>query len=317
MYTMDNREILYKFFEGKCSEEEIQEIRTWVEASPENKKTFFQEAKLFDTVDLLTSEELVPEQQEPGFYRNPFYKELLKIAATVAIVLSIAGGWYYYTEKNARIAMNIIHAPAGKNANIILPDGTAVWLNARTTVQYPSSFEKNKRVIILDGEAYFEVAHDKKKPFIVRTNKYDVEVTGTKFNVEAYSFEDETITSLLDGQVKLISVTDPNQSITMEPHHLAFLQEDKFITKKITDYNRYRWKDGLICFDNISFPEIMKEFEKYYEIQVIIENKKVNDYLCTGKFRQSDGVDYALKVLQRDVRFIFERVENTNIIYIK
>ncbi|GHS92163.1 hypothetical protein FACS1894203_4250 [Bacteroidia bacterium] len=203
------------------------------------------------------------------------------------------------------------------NANIILPDGTAVWLNARTTVQYPSSFEKNKRVIILDGEAYFEVAHDKKKPFIVRTNKYDVEVTGTKFNVEAYSFEDETITSLLDGQVKLISVTDPNQSITMEPHHLAFLQEDKFITKKITDYNRYRWKDGLICFDNISFPEIMKEFEKYYEIQVIIENKKVNDYLCTGKFRQSDGVDYALKVLQRDVRFIFERVENTNIIYIK
>lgn len=86
--------------------------------------------------------------------------------------------------------MQTVTVPSGQRANVILPDGTDVWLNAGTTIRYPISFMKGKREIILDGEAYFEVVHNEKCPFVVHTYAMDVEVLGTKFNVEAYSKKD-------------------------------------------------------------------------------------------------------------------------------
>jgi ferric-dicitrate binding protein FerR (iron transport regulator) len=309
------QEILYRFFEGDCTKEEIRKIRTWVDSSSENKKEFFREGRMYDAIELLVAEDKLP---VPALsVKKSRWADLVKIAAAVAIVLSIAGLWNYSIRGTGHKAMTVLNVPAGKNVNVILPDGSVVWLNARTRMEYPSSFEKGKREIKLDGEAYFEVAYDKKRPFTVHTKEYDVEVLGTKFNIQAYSFLEKATTSLMEGAVKLSLPAEKSQAFMLRPNQMAYFENGKFVAQSIKDYNPYRWKEGLICFDNISFPEIMLEFERYYEVKIHIENENVKDYLCTGKFRQSDGVDYALRILQKDVTFRYERVENSPVIYIK
>ena len=243
--------------------------------------------------------------------------ELIKIAAVVALTL---GGSFIYQQmqtKQTSLALQTITVPAGQRINITLPDGTNVWLNARTTIQYPVSFNSNERLVKLDGEAYFDVARDEKKPFIVQTDKYNVEVLGTQFDVESYSDSEDFETALMEGSVRISSLTDTNESLMLTPNNKAYLHKGKLRIMPVDDYNPYRWKEGLICFKNETFASIMKDFEKYYGINIYITNQQVQKYLYTGKFRQTDGVDYALRVLQKDIKFNYDRDDDKHIIYIK
>ncbi|MDR1937034.1 MAG: DUF4974 domain-containing protein, partial [Tannerellaceae bacterium] len=135
--------------------------------------------------------------------------------------------------------------------------------------------------------------------------------------VEAYSFHPDFVVSLLEGSLNITSPGNSASSLLLEPCSLARLKDGVLVSGPITDYNLYRWREGLICFDNILFPELMSLFEKYYAVKIHIDNASVKSYICTGKFRQSDGIDYALNVLRRDVRFDYKREENTNSIHIK
>lgn len=215
------------------------------------------------------------------------------------------------------IALQTITVPAGQRINITLADGTNVWLNARTTIQYPITFNEKERLVKLDGEAYFDVTKDKSKPFIVQTDNYNVEVLGTQFDVNAYSETGEFETTLMSGSVKVASVSDSTQKITLKPNNKVFLQDGKLHVTAVDDYNPYRWKEGLICFKNETFTSIMKDFEKYYGLTIQVKNKNVFKYVYTGKFRQTDGIDYALRVLQKDIKFTYQRDDENQIIYIE
>ena len=118
----------------------------------------------------------------------------------------------------------------------------------------------------------------------------------------------------MEGSVK---VTRGKMQYMLHPNQLAYLKNGKMNIAPIEDSNLYRWREGLICFRDESFANIVKKFEKYYGVEIRIENSAAASYRCTGKFRQSDGVLYALKVLQKDVNFKFNRDENSHIIYIK
>lgn len=117
----------------------------------------------------------------------------------------------------------------------------------------------------------------------------------------------------MEGSIKISANDD---LIDLIPGYKTSLINGKLETKSIDDYDPYRWRDGLICFKNESFRNIMGEFEKYYGIKIILNNMKVREKSYTGKFRQSDGVDYALRVLQKDIYFDYERNEEENIIII-
>lgn len=235
------------------------------------------------------------------------------------MTLTLGGSFIYRQMQTAQtpVALQTIAVPAGQRINITLPDGTNVWLNARTTIQYPVTFNSSERLVKLDGEAYFDVARDETKPFIVQTNKFNVEVLGTKFDVESYSETQQFETALMEGSVKISSLTNSNENIMLTPNNKAYLHEGKLRVMPVYDYNPYRWREGLICFKNESFASIMNEFEKYYGININITNQQVQKYLYTGKFRQTDGVDYALRVLQKDIGFTYERDDDKHIIYIK
>lgn len=310
-----NKELLYNFFQGKTSIQEEIQIRKWMEASPDNFKLFMEERKLFDAMILLVDEDKVRSYQKKKlFLGNNWVKEIMKVAAIIAVTLL---GTYIYNEFNPEeelLAMQKITVPAGQRINLELSDGTVVWLNSRSTIQYPASFSGKKRTIHLNGEAYFEVAHNAQKPFIVETTKGNVEVLGTKFNLEAYADNNTFVTSLMEGSVK---VTSGVKELLIKPDEMAVLEQGRLKAKPIEDYNVYRWKEGLICFKDETFFNIMSKFETCYGVTIKIENKKVINSRYTGKFRQSDGISYALRVLQKDVKFTFERNEDNQIIYIK
>ena len=313
-----NKDILYKFFEGNASFEEEAAVKQWMEESAENRLVFLKERKLFDAMLLLGNEEIIKNGKKRfSINLSSLRTELIKIAAVVAITL---GGSYFYYQSSLEkelMAMQTITVPAGQRINITLVDGTNVWLNARTSLSYPVKFGKNNRQVVLDGEAYFDVTKDKSKPFIVQTDNYNVEVLGTQFDVNAYSETGEFETTLMSGSVKVASASDSTQKITLKPNNKVYLQDGKLHVTAVDDYNPYRWKEGLICFKNETFTSIMKDFEKYYGLTIQVKNKNVFKYVYTGKFRQTGGIDYALRVLQKDIKFTYQRDDENQIIYIE
>mgnify|MGYP002559861673 CR=1 FL=1 len=314
---------LYKFFDGVASNKEKEAIRLWLEASSLNKEELFREREFFDAMILSGSAEELKKEKKSGLeigivsLIRPFVREVLKIAAVVAITVS-CGLYFYLSEKrNMELAMNTIIVPAGQRVNLELPDGTNVWLNARSEMKYPAVFSGSKREIKLDGEAYFEVSPNKEKPFVVHTQKCDIEVLGTKFNVEAYSDSKDFSTALMEGAVKVTDNISPMYSITLKPDQEVSFKNGRLAVSPIDDYDHYRWRDGLVCFKNINFNELMMRFEKCYGIQIVVENKDLKNYVCSGKFRVSDGLDNALRILQRDAKYTFEKDKDDSIVYIK
>jgi len=315
--------LLYKFFEGLTSKDENELIRNWLDSSPDNKKHFLEERRIYDAIILNTGPDDIEELKRGRSYKNPesnkrslLLKEFFKIAAIVFI--TFLGSAYYFSSQNDdnNSGIQTITVPAGQRMNITLSDGTNVWLNAKTKIQYPVSFNKKERLIHLEGQAFFDVAKNK-KPFIVKTKNGTIEALGTKFDALDYPDDNKFEIMLAEGSVKIDLADKPSGSTVLSPNNKAVLNDGKLITSQVTDQNPYMWKDGLIGFKNETIENIMQSFEKMYDIKIIIENKKIQGPTYTGKFRMVDGVDYALRVLQRDVKFKYERDNENHIIYIK
>lgn len=306
--------MLYRFFEGKASYKEEEEICEWAEVSEMNMQEYIKERKYFDLL-LIQRNQVAHVSHKKTYMLNG----LVKYAAAVAIFIICGLQIYQIAGSNAEQEMNMISVPAGQRVNLLLSDGTNVWLNSGSKMTYPASFakQKDKREIILDGEGYFEVAKNAKKPFVVQTNKYDIEVLGTKFNVEAYNDTPSFSAALMEGSIQISDKADPSGKTLLRPLEKADYINGQLVVESIQNYDVYRWKEGLLCFEHIAFNDLMKEFEKTYDTKIINENSNLNHYICSGKFRISDGIDFILHVLQRDVRFSFQRNENNTIIYIK
>ena len=314
-----DRNVLHRFFAGTASFEEEEAVCDWVDASNKNREELIRERKYFDVLLLHKTKNSSMVQSGHRFSLPFVIRESLKIAAAISVLLVSV----LYISNNVGkpapvLEMNKIVVPPGQRANLTLSDGTNVWLNARTKIVYPAVFDKSVRQVAVDGEAYFDVAKDKKRPFIVETGKCNMEVLGTKFNVEGYSDKDDFEVTLMEGSVRVASRIGLGDTLMLKPDSKACLQKDgRLKVIPVDDYNPYRWKEGLICFRNESFLSIMNDLEKYFGVSIVVENKNVLKYYFTGKFRQADGIDYALRVLQRDIRFKYERDDENQIIYIR
>lgn len=316
------KETLYRYFEGLASREEEEAVYRWLDASAGNEKDLFREREFFDAMILAGStDEAKNKKREKQKHSGPrihsFVREALKVAAVIAI--TVACGLYFHLadKKELLSVMNTISVPVGQRVNLKLPDGTSVWLNACSEIVYPAVFSGGKREVQLNGEAYFEVTHNVENPFVVRTEKCDIEVLGTKFNVEAYSGSGDFSAALMEGSVQVTGNDRSLLPVRLKPDQEVRLKNGQLAVSSINDYDHFRWREGLVCFKDVAFNELMARFEKCYGIRIIVENKQLKEYTCSGKFRISDGVDNALRILQRDARYTIERNEDNSVIYIK
>lgn len=305
---------LYNFFAGRASDKQKETIKQWAESSPANYETLCREKKIFDAGILLVNEtELSRQKHKPVLHRVVNYT--IRIAAVILLLITTILVYRYQNLAESSAMLQTINVPAGQRINLILADGTSVWLNSNTTFSYPSVFAENQRRVKLDGEAYFEVAPDKEKPFNVYTSKGEVKVLGTHFNLEAYSGTDVFKTSLFEGKVQ---VKVKGDHIYLKPGQMVCCYGNgRNHLKTIEDYDQFRWREGLICIKSAKFKDIMKTFTKYFGDSIVVQNKTIEQYKYTGKFRQSSGVVNALRLLQKDAPFTIEQDEEKQIIYIK
>jgi transmembrane sensor len=222
-----------------------------------------------------------------------------------ATLVKNEGGIIYQTATvrgltNARF--NVMTTPRGGQYKITLSDGTLVWLNSSSSIKYPVSFYENKRIIELTGEAYFEVAKNVNKPFIVKAAKMDVHVLGTHFNINAYSNETEINTTLLEGSVRVNAVN--NKPITLRPEQQVKLKNNSFLLiPKVDVFQVMAWQKGIFVFRNADLSLIARQLERWYDVDVLTEGNISTVHLGGGISKKlklsevlgvlkSSGVDY-------------------------
>jgi ferric-dicitrate binding protein FerR (iron transport regulator) len=311
-----NDNVLVRYFLGQCSEREKEEIHRWLESDKANERRFIRERIRFDA-SLMVDEWTIARSRP----HSRIFSLVVRVLRVAAVILFLwTGGNYFYmiyqTDRVGKSALQRMYVPSGNRACVTLPDGTLAWLNSNTSLIYPNIFSGKERTVELDGEAYFEVVEDSRNAFIVKTGEYNVEVLGTSFNVEAYAGKPVFKTALFTGKVKLYKEEKQEETLVyLNAGETVELKGDELIVST-TDFNAYHWRDGLIVIDDSPFEEIMQLLEKYYGQRIVIRNEKVKNLGYRGKLRTADGVDHALRVLQKDFHFVFKREEDTNTIYI-
>lgn len=221
--------------------------------------------------------------------------------------ISLQNGQLEYNVTSAdAVSFNTMTTPRGRQFNIQLPDGSKAWLNAASSITYPTAFIGAERSVQITGEVYFEIAKDAKKPFKVKLNdKTEVEVLGTSFNVKAYSNEPTINTTLLEGAVRVkshnnLQLLTPGQQTRIKPDGNISLIKKADIEKIMA------WKNGLFNFENAQLAEVMKQLERWYDIKVIYPNG-VPDTEFVGKMSRNISLNDVLAVLEKmGVKFKLE-----------
>lgn len=201
-----------------------------------------------------------------------------------------------------------LSTPRGGTYKITLPDGTDVWLNAESTLHYPSKFKNNERVVELEGEAYFDVSkQDTRVPFLVKTRGQTVEVLGTQFNVSAYESETATKTTLVEGSVRVIATTTrQSQVAVLEPGQQSVVQSEGMVINQIDVQPFIAWKEGYFHFKRTPFSEVLAQMSRWYDIELVYEGR-VPYQTFTGKMSRNVNLTNVLKLFRGSgIQFRFE-----------
>lgn len=236
----------------------------------------------------------------------------LKYAAV--IMVAILGTWFFTSEHTGNDAdFTQIEVPAGQRVYVTLADGTEAWLSPRTKVKVPNRFNKDNRVVELDGEGYFSVTKDARRPFIVKTQNYDIKVLGTKFNVFAYSESNRFEADLVEGSVQVYSRSNQEDNLILVPNEKAYLENDRLLKASHVFSNEEYLKNGIFSFTGVPFSEILNYLSLWYNVKFELKNASSLNHKVSGKFRQSDEVKDILKALQGVHRFNYRFMNEKHI----
>lgn len=219
-----------------------------------------------------------------------------------AVVIKSDSGKLVYEstkEKSAGIVFNTLSTPRGGQYQLTLPDGSKVWLNAASSITYPTAFTGTERKVTITGEAYFEVVHNAAMPFHVSVNGIDVEDLGTHFNINAYTDEPEIKTTLLEGSVRIAKA---NHKLILKPGQQAIISNNQRIeiTKSVDLDDVVAWKDGKFRFNSVDIQSIMRQAARWYDVEVEYEdNGKVNEpETFSGGISRNVNVSELLHILE-------------------
>jgi transmembrane sensor len=195
---------------------------------------------------------------------------------------------------SAALTFNTISTPRGGQYQVILPDGSHVWLNAASSITFPTAFSSINRQVVITGEAYFEVVHNKDRPFLVKSGSQTVEVLGTHFNINAYTDEPNICTTLLEGSVK---VTSAGSTVMIKPGQEALLTGHQFSVGKADVEKAVAWTDNNFVFNGDNIQPIMREISRWYDVDIDYEGSMAHkDFV--GSISRFDNVAQIFNTLQ-------------------
>lgn len=363
---MVNKEIIIKYLLGQTSEEESLLVNQWLHENEKNRKYFSEIEFVWKTSGIAQSIELkdvekdrkifiqkigkLPDEKtmkstEPEkrslqlFMSNtgPKYYYWLWVAAIFILAFCLSWTVFYFMNRKpdtGSLAYNQIITAKGQKSQIILSDGTKVWLNSETTLKYPSAFNEMKREVFLEGEAFFEVKKKGNKiPFVVKTSEIDIKVLGTSFNVMAYPDEETIETTVVKGSVCIIRKglkPSPDQNIILKPNQkvtllkkgsrviLSEIETEKpimikstkaiqpispsekvqiLISQKVDIELHTAWKDDRLIFQSETFENICYKLERWYDVKIHVRNEELKKYRYTGKFVHKETINQVMEIL--------------------
>lgn len=227
----------------------------------------------------------------------------------------------------ARVATDLrLTTPEGSTYQVTLPDGSKVWLNAASSLKYPSRFDADKRIVHLEGEAYFEIRNTKHEigddgitpagawPFQVVSKGQTVEVHGTQFNISAYPEEETIVTTLVEGSVQVALIKDEAraQPIFLKPGYQSIAHETHIETRKVNVDAFVAWKNGVFYFEETPFPTAMNQLSRWYDIEVVYP-KSIPDTYLYGEIGRDESLAAVLRIFEKSgLRFKVERYDGKN-----
>ena len=198
---------------------------------------------------------------------------------------------------------NELIIPKGGEYQVVLADGTKVWLNSASRLIYPQSFMGKERRVVLSGEAFFDVAHDAERPFIVETSRMNVKVLGTRFNVNDYDDNEEVSTTLVNGSVEIVS--GGQQAFRLVPGEQAYGKENELEKREVNVRLYTSWIDGKFLFNNTELEEIAKQISRWYDVEIFFSSENVKKVRFTGAIVKFKPLDDLVRMIEStsQVRF--------------
>jgi ferric-dicitrate binding protein FerR (iron transport regulator) len=320
-------ERIIRFIRNELSESEKPEILDWIEESGEN-QAMYNELKntliLTDTFGPATkSRRLASGQMTSGRTVSGRLIRVLGYAASVLIIVTAGLLVIIQHKRISVLSQNHVEyvVPNGQTSNVVLSDGTHVYLNSGSTLRYNADYSIAGREVFLVGEAYFDVVTDKSKPFIVHTSSFDVFATGTSFNVQAYPDSDISDVTLVSGKISVVSgLLDEPLALASGNNVSLYRNTNEFRLSKIEGSQYVSWKDGIITFRNARLGDIAKMLERTYNVTIVFADEKTKDVQYNGTMLRYKPIDQILDILEltSDIRFDIEtRANEPNLITIK
>ena len=306
--------IIQNYFQGTTSEEENKQLLLWLRQSPGNRKWFFNEKDIWDSYGFQVNHKKYEVDDELELLRKTILqpgkpsshlRQALKIAAILLVTFGLGWATSYFVSSPGKeplpeITMQEICVPKGQINQVFLADGTRIWLNSGTKLTLPSVFALSERVVKLNGEAYFEVAHDEKKPFRVVINGQEIEVLGTSFNVRAYENSGFIETTLAEGQIQLIA---GSQAAVLNPgDQCLFDRINRNLTvRKVDPVIFSSWKNGRFEFQNENLIEVFKVVERWYDVEINCDEVYFKGMYFSGVIKRNKEAKHFLELLNLSV----------------
>lgn len=240
---------------------------------------------------------------------------LLGSAAVIIPILLLLGGYFYSQD----VKMVEVLTSTNQQKQCTLSDGTTILLNSCSKVTYPSEFKDSARVVTLIGEAYFSVASDVTKPFIVKTKDLSVRVLGTQFNISAYPSDDRTITTLNSGKIQVdIQAEKADSRYILKPNQeIVFNKIDKSVLINTVTGKNVGWKDGSLVFQDDTFNDIVNSIERRFGVTIEYDKQGFSNIPYTLKFVNNESLEDVLNILQDVVGDFEYKKENSKITLIQ
>ena len=259
--------------------------------------------------------QIVKRKERSGRYRDTgaLYLVIAKVAAVVVVALAVYVLGYYannkHQDKIAEDVKNIISTiekktKYGEMSNVLLSDGSNVTLNVGSEIRFNENFSGNTREVGLNGQAFFDVARNKNKPFIINTGNLQVTVLGTAFDVKSYNDDDFACITVIRGKVR---VTSPKNEYTIVPNEQAFFQKStgKLIKREVKSSDFIKWTNGTLYFDQTPVEEMVRRLERWYNVKIQVNDPDILSRTVTGEYINESLVS-VLKTLEFSLNIKYE-----------
>ena len=311
--------IIQKYIQGNTSADENEQLQQWLQESLDNKKRMFAEKDIWDTFNYKINGKKFNVKHELEFLKksieikNPsrsiLHYHVLKIAAILLITFGL--GWsshfisFFGNKNQIAITMQEIFVPKGQINQVFLADGTRIWINSETQLIIPSVFAINERTVKLNGEAFFEVAKDKNRPFKVEVKGQQIEVTGTSFNVRAYNNSNDIETTLQTGEIRL-NTGDQTFLLKSGEQSIFDKNNSRINIVKVDPASFSAWKDGRYEFQSKDLIEVFKVVERWYDVEISADETSFKGMHFSGVIKRNKDAKHFLDMLNHSVPIIYK-----------